>query len=171
MKEFYYAGGATKSKSIEKFFLFINAYKEEMFLTEGISKGYVQRRGGSIYRTDLDYVKIFYKSEGAFGHENLYQSFFFQLDSNAHYEYSIQPPAASPNSWGFRAKGKFMEDDDIKEHFSGLPDTASYKPTSFFFYMRQTPLSNELLRQMVSRREFSPMGIIVDPEEHFRVIR
>ena len=172
--KFNFLGGAVKGAEIVKFFCFPNVFGKEMFLSEALKKGYIQRERESEYRTkaDIKYFKVFYKQESnQFGVESLYQSFFFELDSKAEYEHTIRPPLLAVQHWNFTARGKFMEDGAIKRHFSNTGMEEPAKKSSYFFYQRQMPLSLEILRQMVSRTPISASGLPLDPNEHFRVIR
>lgn len=176
--KFNFIGGAIKRREIVKFFCFPNVFGNEMFLSEAVKKGYIQREREGIFCTkvDIKYFKIFYKQDSdAFGTESLYQSFFFELDPKAEYEHTIRPPAFAEldiyKLWEFKARGKFMKDDAIKRHFSSTGMEEPAKKSSYFFYQRQMPLSLEVLKQMVSRTPIAASGLPLDPNEYFRVIR
>jgi len=166
--KFKFTGGATKIGSILKFFLFVKAFDDELFLSEAQQKGYVKRhQEHGYFVTDVNYVKVFYKESG-FGTEYLYQSFFFKFQENAKFEYTIRPYSSkAPNSWEFKAKGSFMSDAEIKEHFS----TEEEFKDSYFYYTRQVALSKSTIDRMISSRALAPKGIVVEQSEDFRMIR
>ena len=175
-REFNFTGGAEKIGRVVKFFCFPNVFGTEMFLSEALKKGYIQRLQLDRYRieADIKYFKIFYKQDSSsFGTESLYQSFFFELDPKAEYEYTIKPPRRDGRScsWTFKARGRFMEDVAIKKHFSNTGIEEPDKKSSYFFYQRQMPLSLEILRQMVTKTQMMASGLSFDPNEYFRVIR
>jgi len=166
--KFKFVGGNQKEGIIIKFFLFVKAFDNELFLSEAVNKGYVKRhQEADHFVTDVDYVKVFYKESG-FGTEYLYQSFFFKFQENAKFEYTIRPfSEKASNFWRFKAKGSFMSDAEIRENFSSATEAKS----SYFYYTRQVALSQRTIERMISSRALAPKGIIVEQSEDFRMIR
>lgn len=159
---FFFTGGTWNRGPIIKFFLFVKAFDSELFLSDAVAKGYVKRsQAAGNFSTDVNYLKIFYKESG-FGSEYLYQSFFFKLQEDAKFEYTIRPH----DCWRFMAKGSFMSDAEIREHFSSAEPKDSY-----FYYRRQVALSQVTIDRMISSKALAPEGIVVDQNEDFRMIR
>jgi hypothetical protein len=175
---FFFRGGTEKvypetvQEQRYKFFIFAILEDKELILYDAIKKGVIKklpsepvdhnnmesvRSSGDPYVSFAPEVKIFMNSSG-FGVRKSYYSFFFRFDASSSSLITILPFGPNNNDCIFRARGRFMSNDEIKDRFG--EDSPTYN-----FYLRQAYLSKAELSEHVK------VGAIAEEAQAVRVLR
>lgn len=153
MHLFNFHGGSFKPNEHAtcKFFLFALLDDEEAIFYDAVKRGiFVSKKlvdGSEVkphsYQSLVRDIKIFTSSQG-FGLDKSYFSFFFRMGGQLNKTITITP-FSDRRDYFFRAKGRFLSNEEIKKRFEG---TDTYK-----FYKRQKYLSKAELNDIIRVEE------------------
>lgn len=153
---FEFAGGNHKiypespKQQTHKFFLFsILTQREneaqEVIFFEAIKRGIIIRRPTpkslNSYICYAPEVKLFLSSSG-FGLRKMYYNLFFKFDSACQRKVTIKSFNYNESSYFFKAKGRFMLQEEIRDRYGENSPTYQY-------YLKQPYLSRSELKEII----------------------